>query len=286
MCKDKYDITYEDLNPTFLFTCKVKRSRGEESHCHDFTEICYIISGKGQYIVDGVTVSVSPGDILIYNPGVFHEAICWDKKEPMLEFFLAFDDYQFKDMPPNHFIMKEGEFHFHADATLQQKLSRLCCSISTEQANGQPGRYFMLKSYLIQFLMILIREKEEAFKIQEGYTFESTNKTYVVEQMVNYINDHYREKMSLDQIAKNMYLSPFYISKIFKSETGETPINYVIKVRLEKAKELFEKRDKLSVQEVAAYVGYDDAYHFSKLFKKHYGSAPSHYKNIVNGNRE
>lgn len=283
MCEERYDIAREDLNPRFLFTCKMKRAHREASHCHDFTEICYIMSGKGEYMVDGKKVAVSQGDILIYNPGVYHEAIYTKQKEQMMEFFIAFDNYQFKDMPPDHFIMEEGEFLFHGDSTLQQKLSRLCSSISTEQANGGPGRYFMLKSYLIQFLLLLLREKKGSYKAQEGYSFESVNKTYVVEQMVNYINDHYREKISLDQIAKNMYLSSFYISKIFKSETGETPINYAIKIRLEKAKELFEKQEKLNVQEVAAYVGYDDAYHFSKLFKKHYGSAPSHYKNIVNG---
>ena len=49
------------------------------------------------------------------------------------------------------------------------------------------------------------------------------NKKYVVEQMIEYFEDHYAEKISLDQIAENMYLSPFYISKIFKSETGASP---------------------------------------------------------------
>ena len=76
-------------------------------------------------------------------------------------------------------------------------------------------------------------------------------------------------------IAENMYLSPFYISKIFKSETGDTPIRHLINIRLEKAKELLEDGCAESIQEVAASVGYDDAYHFSKLFKKHYGMTPS-----------
>ena len=93
--------------------------------------------------------------------------------------------------------------------------------------------------------------------------------------MLNYFEDHYSEKISLDQIAENMYLSPFYISKIFKSETGDTPIRHLINIRLEKAKELLEGGCDGSIQEVAASVGYDDAYHFSKLFKKHFGISPS-----------
>ena len=97
----------------------------------------------------------------------------------------------------------------------------------------------------------------------------------MVEQILNYFEDHYNEKVSLDRIAENMYLSPFYISKIFKSETGDTPIRHLINIRLEKAREiLLEEKDK-SIQEVAACVGYDDAYHFSKLYKKHFGVSPS-----------
>jgi AraC-like DNA-binding protein len=109
----------------------------------------------------------------------------------------------------------------------------------------------------------------------EGYAFESANKKYVVEQIVGFFEDHYSEKISLDQIAENMYLSPFYVSKIFKSETGDTPIRHLINIRLERAKELLEAGYEGSIQEVAAKVGYDDAYHFSKLFKKHYGITPT-----------
>ena len=67
----------------------------------------------------------------------------------------------------------------------------------------------------------------------------------------------------------------FYISKIFKSETGDTPIRHLINIRLEKAKELLSAGCPDSVQEVAALVGYDDAYHFSKLFKKRFGITPT-----------
>ena len=78
-----------------------------------------------------------------------------------------------------------------------------------------------------------------------------------------------------------MYLSPFYISKIFKSEIGDTPIRHLINIRLEKAKELLESGSGSSIQAVAAMVGYDDAYHFSKLFKKRYGISPSQAKKKI-----
>ena len=133
----------------------------------------------------------------------------------------------------------------------------------------------MMKAYLMQMLLLVIREQCEPMERPAGCAFESANKKYVVEQIMNYIEDHYSEKISLDQIAENMYLSPFYISRIFKSETGNAPIRHLINIRLEKAKELLEGGYEGSIQEVAAQVGYDDAYHFSKLFKKRYGISPS-----------
>lgn len=95
------------------------------------------------------------------------------------------------------------------------------------------------------------------------------------------ISYNYSEKISLDQIAENMYLSPFYISRIFKSETGDTPIRHLINIRLEKAKELLENGFDGSIQEVAAKVGYDDVYHFSKLFKKRFGMPPSKIRRLL-----
>jgi YesN/AraC family two-component response regulator len=91
------------------------------------------------------------------------------------------------------------------------------------------------------------------------------------------MKENYMRSISLDRISKDIYLSPVYLSKIFKEETGESPINYLIKIRLDKAKELLDEGG-LSVKVVAKMVGYDDPYYFSKLFKKYHGCAPSKYK--------
>ena len=113
----------------------------------------------------------------------------------------------------------------------------------------------MLKAYLIQVICLLLRfDRQEEIADQHclaGYEFKSPNKKYVVQQIMKYMENHYKEKISLDQIAENMYLSPFYISKLFKSETGDTPINYLISLRMEKAKELLDQNSTLSIQEAA-----------------------------------
>ena len=75
-----------------------------------------------------------------------------------------------------------------------------------------------------------------------------------------------------------MYLSSAYISKIFKEETGEAPINYLIKMRLERARIQLESDTQQSIKAISNSVGYEDVYYFSKLFKKYYGMSPVHYR--------
>ncbi len=280
MCCER-EILTEELNPTFLFTWKGTRTCDEkEYHCHEnHIEMNFILSGRGKYRIDDEIYQVEEGDLLIFNPGTYHQALTDGNGKPAVEFFVGFTDVVFQGMKPNHFKISDEPI-IHTTGELRHKLFRIASSMETESASWKAGRYFMLRSYLVQMLLLLIREQTEPVKQKKGYAFESVSKKYVVEQIVNYFEDHYAEKISLDQIAENMYLSPFYISKIFKSETGDTPIRHLINIRLERAKEILEKGECNSIQEAAAKVGYDDAYHFSKLFKKKYNVPPSKIKQI------
>lgn len=269
----------EDLNPNFLYTWKGTRDREKDEavfHSHDHLEMAFVLSGEGRYRFDEGIVSVQEGDLLIINPGVRHQALaCPEVESTATEFFVGASGIRIPGMADNFLPVPGGGHIIHTTGELHQKLFRLCSSMEAEKAVRRQGRYFMLKAYLMQMIILVIREQCEPEERAGGYAFESVNKKYVVEKMLNYFEDHFSEKISLDQVAENMYLSPFYISKIFKSETGDTPIRHLINIRLEKAKELLEAGYEGSIQEVAASVGYDDAYHFSKLFKKHYGISPS-----------
>ncbi len=280
MAIERTNITIENLDPTFLFCWKGTRTQDEPNyHSHDYLEVCFVMSGAGKYRINDCIYDIQEGDLLILNPGVKHQALVNEEGEiGTTEFFIGCNDFQLKNEEPNCLSLPDGSNILHTTGDLRQKLFRICSSMEVERTSSKIGRYFMLKTYMMQILLLIIREQCEPVEYAGGYAFESVNKKYVVEQIVNYFEDHYSEKISLDRIAENMYLSTFYISKIFKSETGDTPIRHLINIRLEKARELLEKGHSGSVQEIAAMVGYEDAYHFSKLFKKHYGITPSQAK--------
>lgn len=275
----QFDLVSQELNPTFLFAGRIDRRTSEDNyHTHDFPEIGIILEGKGTYHLDGKYVPVQEGDVLIFNPGIGHESVIYSPEDHRLEFFCGFTDVQFNGMRENHIELKDGGNILHTKGKTKRTISRICEEMEKENLARRPGRYFMLKAYLIQLLLNIVREQAEPWEPVAGREFESTGKKYVAEQIADYLEEHYAEKISLDQIAENMYLSPFYISKIFKSEIGESPIHYLIRVRMEKAKELLEGNSELTISEIADRVGYEDAFHFSKLFKKAYGISPSKFR--------
>ena len=74
MCQPQYDITFEDLNPTFLFSCEILRQETEQAHRHDFIEIGIILDGEGEFSVDDKVFPVRKGDLLLFNPGMLHQS--------------------------------------------------------------------------------------------------------------------------------------------------------------------------------------------------------------------
>ena len=273
---EKKPIKIEELNPTFLYFWKgTKTTDAAKADSHDYAKLIFVLSGQGKYRIEHKIYTVSEGDLIVINPGVLHQSLVSNPENPTTEAIVGFTDIQFAGFLLNEVPLPEDGAVIHTQGELRQKLFKIFTSMDAENVVRRTGRYYMLKAYLMQALLLLVREQTEAIAVSTGCSFKSANKKYVVEQMIEYFEDHYAEKISLDQIADNTYLSTVYISKIFKAETGDTPIRYLINIRLEKAKELLENGWEGSIQEVAMEVGYDDAYHFSKLFKKRYGVSPS-----------
>lgn len=88
---------------------------------------------------------------------------------------------------------------------------------------------------------------------------------------------HAMKELSLEKAAREAGLSPYYFSRLFKRETGDTFIDYVTKIRIEKAKQLV-RDPKRSMKEVCFEVGYRDPAYFTRVFKKMVGCTPSQYR--------
>ena len=271
------DISYEEFHPTVLYCSRVRDARLTYYHSHSILEIAYILSGKGQYLIDGVTYDVKQGDLLVCNPGVMHQSIITNPSDPTLEFVAGITDLHFLNMEPNSLTLPNGPV-LSLSNEVKREISRCCYEIIDENMAPQSGRYYLVQAQMMKILILLYRAVAEKPRDEVvGVPFESYSKSYVVQKIIQYLKSNYSQHISLDGIAQNMYLSPVYISKIFKEKTGDSPINYLIQIRLTKAKEMLEE-NRGSIRTIAAQVGYDDVYHFSKLFKKYYGVSPLYYR--------
>ncbi len=119
-------------------------------------------------------------------------------------------------------------------------------------------------SKLSESMMKNIEEKEEA-------------SVSSMEQARLYIEQHYMENITLNDISEMVYISPYYFSKLFKEKTGRNFIEYLTGTRMEHAKRLLETTEQ-SVKEICVSVGYSDPNYFSRSFKKYEGMTPGEYR--------
>ena len=99
-----------------------------------------------------------------------------------------------------------------------------------------------------------------------------------VQKAADYIKLNYSEKISSKEIADQLYLSPNYLSELFKKHTGKTISEYLTDYRLEKACQLLDHAE-YRVGDVSGMVGIHDGRYFSNMFKKKYGMTPTEYRN-------
>lgn len=101
-----------------------------------------------------------------------------------------------------------------------------------------------------------------------------------IETIKRWISAHYNQHADLNTLAGMVYLTPSYLSKLFKQETGLTLTDYMTEIRIRKAKQLLKNAPDLKIHEIGAEVGYPDPAYFNKLFKKVVGVTPNEYKRI------
>ncbi len=103
----------------------------------------------------------------------------------------------------------------------------------------------------------------------------------IVAEVFRYIDEHYSDKISLGMISRKYFIIPSYFSQLFKSVTHDNFSTYLIKKRIEKAKEMLACQN-IKVYQVSVKVGYEDEKHFSRIFKKYEGTSPTEYQQMHN----
>ncbi len=100
----------------------------------------------------------------------------------------------------------------------------------------------------------------------------------LVERIKRYVNQHFKENISLTEIASEVFMSPTYICAVFKRETGQTINEFIIVIKMNYAKKMLEST-KLKIMDISEDLGYENSQYFSYSFKKYLGETPQQYRN-------
>lgn len=272
-------INIDNFNPRILYVFKenFNNKSNVTYHCHDFVSLVYVLSGECTYKINNELYRVKKGDLMIFNPEVYHGKM-FEAKEEILEFQTGFNNLFIENIKTSDFLPASAS-PFIALSKYDIEFYKYCTEILLVHERHEVGFELILKTEIMKLIVLILKaiNIDEAEEVKDYVNIESYDKMSIVSSIITYIEDNYMHTISLEKISKNMYLSPVYISKIFKESTGDSPINFLIKKRLSKAVELISNGN-ISIKSISNAVGYNDAYYFSKLFKKYYGCPPSKYK--------
>lgn len=148
--------------------------------------------------------------------------------------------------------------------------------------------YFKTGDYIEDFLSIedsvelKVWCRERIERVSKGISDmreKRVNSSLILKAM-KYIKENYKIEITLEDIAREVNISPHYFSKLFKDEVGENFIDYITSLRIQKSKELLSENN-LSIKEICFEIGYGDPNYFSRIFKRIVGITPTDYKEAM-----
>lgn len=246
-------------------------------HHHDFYECYLFISGDVTYLIEGKTYYLKPGDIILINSKELHQAIVNNKDATYERIVLWMNRNFLKELSSKETDLTlcfEGEDKknvLRADFDTQKNVRLLLNKILNLQNYKGIGHELIYKAYIVE-LMVYINNI--AFNNKEKLMVD-IKKSNIIDGVIDYINDHLEEDITVDELAEQVYLSKFHLSREFKKHTGTTIHRYIVQKKLIKAKELI--LHNIPVIDVYKQCGFGDYSNFFRTFKNEYGITPKQF---------
>ncbi len=267
-----------------------KPTGGKYYHYHDFYELYYLRNGERFYFVKDETYHITSGMLVLIKPYDIHASgksahhgydrhlVNFDSEyiQKIVDMFDDIDFFECFNNNNNVIKLNMQEQHY---------IESVFKTMEEEQEKNISGSDFLIKTLLAHLLIFLNRKRIDVRNNTIGYT-NSTHKT--VSEITAYINTNYRENISLESVSEKFFISKYYLSRIFKKNTGFTFVEYLHGVRIKEAKKLLE-RGNYTIGEIAELVGYTTGTRFGKVFKSITGLSPLSYKKYhrtANGGNE
>lgn len=289
----QYNDFMSDVFP-FKIERRYNHNITRESHFHDYLQICYVWKGTCIHSVYEQNSVAVKGDIFAILPNVPHTMEAIEGKEieliqvDFMPFFInenmrefskidGFVDFAY--IQPMVFLKDSMVPRLNLSSTGQSVVESILYNMERELEHKEEGFKLLIKADLLKLLVILGREFQNFLQHKKhGNSVTFHRKLFY--NSIDYIHEHYNEKIMLEDIAKIAAMSPSYYSNMFKMIQGNNFIEYLNEVRIRNAVEILKTTD-LNIAETAFEVGFNNLGHFNRIFKEFNGMTPSAFRKSI-----
>ena len=240
-------------------------------HTHNHMELFYIVGGKGQFLIQDRLYPVNVNNLVIINPNVTHTEVSLNA-QPLEYIVLGIEGVALATGENSN-----GQFNI-LDHFESVEVSGCLRNILREMEQKNTGYEDVCQAYMEILIIRLMRNTALAVPT-EPQSLSCNRQCAAVKR---YIDLHFKEALTLEQLAEDAHMNKFYLSHAFKREYGISPINYMIDKRIEESKYLLAETD-LSMSQIAQLLGFSSLSYFSQVFRRTQAVSPMEYRQSLKG---
>ena len=249
----------------------------ESVHVHDYYEIVWIINGRGTLFVDLTAHAIENNMIFCLKPNQAHQFTMYTDMEGFVfsftDAFFNAAEYEFDTSVQSSLYQLFNQCRpIRVQQMIEEEVRDVSLKMKKEYENQYPFRALLLKRYFRIFLLLLSRQDEGSV---EGVG--QTRETELVKRFMEMLDKNFREEKMVCSYAAQLYITPTYLNKTVKKNTGYSAGHHIRQRIILEAKRLARYSD-LGMKEIAYKLGYLDNAYFSRFFKAVAGTNFSDFK--------
>ncbi len=247
-------------------------------HAHPyFVEVLLIDEGSARFLIGDNAYEVRAGDLLVFNSGVVHDEL---SDSPFGSWCIAVAGLRLPGLRENALVPEDGA-PVYPTGEEQADLRVLYDIMFRYLSNDRPDCEVFCHRLMLALL-------DRALTITGSTSLRTSSNpepSSLGRQVQEYIDCHFREPLTLQELGEALHASPYYLSHVFKEASGYSPMQYLTRRRIGEAQNLLLETD-LPIACIAEEVGYDTQNYFNLQFSKHVGMPPRKFRQSLHGTTE
>lgn len=247
-------------------------------HAHqDLAEVLLVCGGTGRYLIGETFYDVEAGDLLVYNSGIVHDEFS-SEDNAVSSYCVGVSGLRLPGLRENALIADDAPALFRAGAEAEdlRLLYDMMYRCLLEDRAGCEALCHHLMLALLGRILQLTGDAPRRSGPEKGA---------LGRQVQAYIDNHFSESITLQDIGKALHVSPYYLSHVFKETSGYSPMQYLLRRRIGEAQNLLISSG-LPIARIAEQVGFETQNYFNLQFSKHVGMPPGKYRESFVGKKK